>query len=260
MGTLTATPSDFPPYVTLAIAMTGATITRVKVERLDPDGFWRTIVGGDSVPLVAGQGTTQDHEGPLDKAVQYRASQLVPVGSEVVTSAWVTVNSNGRTYLKDMSNPTLIVEIPVVTSIATLTRNARAGVFSVIDRANPIVVSTRRQGPTGEMIAHTLTDAEREQVVDILTRGVVLLLQTPPPYGFGAQYVSIGDVAEARVGLAYEQSRRWTMPFVVVDRPEGLSAPSTIVKTWQAVKDTYPTWGDLKASGKTWRQLLEDGP
>lgn len=246
--------------IKLLIQMTNQAITAVLVERQDPDGFWRTLGQASRLPLVNGQATINDVEMPYDTPVRYRVSQVVPVGSETGLSADITVDSQGESWLKDPAYPTMSVKIPIVTSIQALTRKSRTGVFAVINRANPIVVSGKRQGAEGELVLYTRTDYERNSVNNVIDRGTVLLLQTPPHYGWGSAYVSIADTVETRVGVASEQLRRFDLPFVVVDRPDEISITPALAKTWQAVKTTYPTWGDLKASGKTWRQLLEEGP
>ena len=121
------------------------------------------------------------------------------------------------------------------------------------------MVTAKRQGPIGELVMHTLADMERYAVRDLLARGTVLQLSTPPAYGFGSAYIHVGDVDEARVGLAMAPERRWTLA-VHRGRPAGRSALAADARnTWQAVKDTYVNWAELAASGKTWQQLLEEG-
>jgi hypothetical protein len=234
--------------------------TRVKVDRIGSSGFQSTILAGDSVQLAAGFGSIEDYEAPLDMAVYYIISKVIPVGSAIQTTNEVTVPADGLTWLKDPGYPSMNMTVPVVTSIEALLRPSKAGIFPILDRPNPIVVTGKRQSALGELILHTLTSGERRDMTALLARGTTLLLQTPAEHEFGSQYIHVADVVESRVGLATEPARRWQLPFVIVDRPEGLSAPSAINRTWQAVKDAYPTWAGLKASGLTWQQLLETGP
>jgi hypothetical protein len=200
-----------------------------------------------------------DYEAPLDVPVYYVATQALPLGSETQNSNVVTLFSNGYAWLKDPGYPSLNFRIPVVTSIETLTRAARSGKFPILDRVNPIVVTARRQGAEGTLVMHTLTDTERHSLLDLLARGTILLLQTASFYGFGSQYVWVGDVEEARLSVAQAPERRWTLPFTVVDRPEGLNVQSVTLNTWADVKAKYATWADLAATGKTWAKLLEEG-
>lgn len=255
----TATVSTGTASVHVEVQMS-ASVTKIKLGRVGPDGYAQVIRYGDMLPTTGGFVAVDDYEVPLDTPVYYVASQAAPVGSEKVTSNTVTVPSRGQSWLKDPGNPSLNMRIPVVTSIESLTRTSKTGVFPIIDRVNPITISTKRGGPVGTLVAHTLTDDQRIDMRDLLAKGSVLLLQTPAAYGFGSEYITVVDVEEKRLGLAMEQSRMWTLPFIVVDRPEGLDHQSTVDRTWRAVRDTYATWNDLAAAGKTWEALLEEGP
>jgi len=246
--------------VKLAIQMTDTSTTQITAGRVDANGYTELIRAGDLIDVTNGQTTMRDYEAPLDLPVYYQIYQVTPDNGEVQTSNTVTVPSNGASWLKDPGYPSMNFKVPVVTSIQTLTRAARAGVFNVLDRPLPIVVTAKRQGPVGTLIAHTITDMQRNNLTDLLARGTTLLLQTPWAFGFGSQYVSIGDVEEARVGVAQETIRQWTLPFIVVDRPDGLAAIADSGATWSDVKSQFNTWADLTASGKSWSDLLEDGP
>lgn len=259
MSTVVA--SLIPDKAGVSIVVTfPVTVTKVTVSRHDMNGTITVIRQGESLPLVNGTATVEDYEAPLDLAFNYEAVQITPAGTDKATSNTITVPSGQMGWLKDPGQPGAALQLKIITSIESLSRASRSGVFDILDRARPIVVSGVRGSATGQLVCHTLSDQERTAMHGLLDRGTVLLLQTPDPYGFGSRYVAIADVEESRVGLAMEQARRWTLPFIVVDRPEGLAAQPSSAKTWQAVKDTYPTWGDLAASGKSWRTLLEEGP
>lgn len=261
VATLTATVLSDTAGVKLDIAFP-ATVTKVSVGRYDPSGFVQLIRNGSQVTLAGGLATIYDYEAPLDVNVRYIATQMVPPGppTEVAESAVKVIPSQGLSWLKDPALPSKNMPLRIITSIAQLSRPSRAGVFNILDRTYPVVVTNKRQAPIGEMVCHTLSDQERTGMTDLLARGSILLLQTPGAYGWGSQYVYVSDAVESRVGLAMEQARRWTLPFVVVDRPEGLTEGAANPKTWQAVKDIYATWDALAATGKTWDQLLEEGP
>lgn len=258
MATLTATPE--PAYGRVLLELSGfATATAVDVTRTGPSGMVVTVARGKDFLLTSGAGVLYDYETPLDLPYHYDAVQSQPVGgTEGASSEDVVLVTGDLSWLKDPGYPSYNMAIPVVTNIPQLTRPSRAGVFNILDRRNPVVVTAIRQGAVGTLECHTLNDAQRRSMVDILARGTVLLLQTPSAYGFGSQYVVVDDVVEARVGLAMEPARRWTLPFRVVDRPTDYDK-AVLGRTWRDVKTAYATWGDLKASGKTWRQLAEAG-
>jgi hypothetical protein len=240
------------------VYFTGSAVTAVTIGRQDPGGFQQILRYGDAVPIVDGKLHIEDFEAPLDVPVYYTAAQQAPAGSEVGVSNTVIVPSQGRTWLKDPSYPSRNMVVPVMTSVVNLTRAAQAGIFPILNRPSPVVITTVRAGPEAVITLHTLTDEQRKAMVNILASGSVLLIQTAPNE-LGSIYVHVGDVVEERVGLVQEQSRRWTLPVIVVDRPAGLANASTLDRSWRKVRTTYLTWGDLIATGKTNQQLLDGG-
>lgn len=238
--------------------MIGSAVTAVTIGRQDPGGFQQILRYGDAVPLVGGRAHIEDFEAPLDVPVYYTVAQQAPAGSEVATTNTVIVPSQGKTWLKDPSYPSRNMVVPVMTAVKNLKRAAQAGLFPILGRANPVVITTVRAGPEAVVTLHTLTDAQRRQMVDILASGSVLLLQSGPSET-GSIYIHVGDVGEERVGLVQEQSRVWTLPITVVDRPAGLANANTTDRSWRKVRTTYLTWGDLIATGKTNQQLLDGG-
>jgi hypothetical protein len=259
VGSIIVTPVAAQGKNTVNITM-AATVTKVTVTRQDPIGAASLIRYGDQVPTPGGHVIMDDFEAPLDVQVTYTVTQAVPTGSETYTSAKVVLPSLGLAWLKDPGFPSMNFRVNVLTSIETISRPSRAGIFPILDRVHPVVVTTKRQGDSGVVVLHTLSDAERTSLTDLLARGTALLLQVPNAYAFGSQYIYVGDVDEDRVGLAMEPARKWSLPFVAVDRPEGLYTQPTGGKTWGDVKAVNATWADLKANGKTWQRLLEEGP
>jgi len=262
MATITVTTTVLAEQAGIHVhgAVTGTpVITSVTIGRQDPSGFQQLLRYGEAVPVVAGVVDIDDFEAPLDVPVTYVIAQAVPAGSTVGTSAPVTVPSFGQTWLKDPAYPTRNMVVPVVTSVTGFTRAARAGVFPILGRANPVAVTSVRGGPEGVITLHTLTDDERRRMEDLLSTGSILLAQGPASE-FGSHYLFIGDVGEERIGLVMEPSRVWTLPFVEVDRPAGLVHASTTDRSWRAVRTTYATWGDVIATGKTNQDILDNGP
>jgi hypothetical protein len=234
-------------------------VTAVTVGRQDPSGFSALIRYGESIPVVAGYLSVSDHECPFDVPVSYVVAQAIPVGSETGTSNVVTLASNGQTWLKDPTSPGRNLIIPVMTSMTGATRAAQAGVFTILDRANPVVVSTVRASMAATLTCYTLTDSQEQAMIDALGSGSVLLLSGPAAE-IGAMYIAIGDVGAEMVGLVTEPARLWTLPFQVVDRPIGVTSPNNVDRTWRAVKTKYATCADLTATGKTWQVLIDSGP
>jgi len=245
-------------YVSLQIQFDPA-VTGVSVQRKDPEGWTELIRSGATVPLSGGFAVIYDYEVPLDVEVSYLVTQVTPTTQTPATasSAVLSIYSNGYTWLKDPGLPSRNMRLTEVEGIKDLTRPARAGVFHIIDRTHPVVISARREGRQGEFVFTTTTDQDRLDTILILSRGTVLLLQTPDGYGMGSIYVHVGDVTESRPGaLGTEATRRWTLPIIMVDRPAGL-ATMPVNNTWQNVKDTYLDWQTLYDTRLRWWQVAE---
>lgn len=259
MGTIALAGDTTFAKVTLTITFNPA-VTVVSVTRVHPDGSSQVIRSGAKVVLSGGTATIDDYEVPLDVAVHYEAAQVTPAGTETATSAGITICGYGRSFLRDPAVPSHNMLLQYVESLIDTTRVARAGIFDIVDRPQPIVVSTRRQSWAGDLTLWTYTDAERVQLETLLGRGQVLLFSTAPDYGVGNAYVHVGDVTCSRLPtIGREQTRHWTLPLVEVDRPATLPVMPAAMR-WQDVLYNWATWQDLKASGLTWQQLMDYTP
>lgn len=253
MASITLAPDVAKAMVGLTLSFP-ASVGAVKVERIDAAGSRTTIRAGESFALNGGSGQIQDYEVPLDTAVTYEATQPSP-GTEKATSVAVTIVSYGYTWLRDPGTPSRNLRLDEVTSLETVTREAQAGVFDIIDRKHPIVVAARRHGWEGDLVCVTATSAQRKAMVDLLSRGQILLLSTPAGYDLGNVYVHVGSVSEKRIGVVTEPTREWTLPLVMVDRPSQLATAVTYMR-WIDVETSWPTWNDLYNTGLTWDELL----
>lgn len=257
--TIVATFDDSLSRVKLDLDFYNNLVTSAQVVRVAPDGVETILKSGDKFTLVQGKGTLYDYEVPLDVPVWYKAYQLVPTGSGgnwIGSGTAQTMLSHGVSWLKDPAYPSNNLRLDYVEGVPSLSRKARAGVFDIIDRSTPIIVTARRQSASGDLTFTTMTQTDYEKVVRLVNRGEILLLSSPPTYGVGNVYVHVGDVTEERVALgdATDWVRRWTLPVLVVDRP--LSLTTTVpLERWQDVKSTWATWNDLYAANLTWDQV-----
>lgn len=260
MATVTVTTDDSQASAEVTFTFTDTTVTAARVERIDEGSVATTLRASAALTFTGGAAVVVvDHEIPLDAWVYYRVTQLTPTGSETGTSAWVAVASGGASWLKDPAFPSRSLRLDEVSSITELTRTARSGVFNILDRVEPVVIAARRSAPTGELVCFTATDDQRRSMLDLLSRGQILLLSTPHDYGLGNVYVHVGDVVETRVGLAMNATRQWTLPLTFVQRPLALGNAAMGMR-WADVVYGYTSWSDLLATGMTWGQLLESAP
>lgn len=262
MTTIKCTVDPFASFVVVTATFAAGT-TGAVIERQDPGGPWDYIRAGAIVEVdpVTGKATYEDHEAPMDTSIIYRATKTAPTTPpEQIISKPITLSSYSKVWLKDPAYGSYDTELEEVTGLPELTFPSRAGVFPIIDREDPIVVAARRQGYSGELHFTTRTNTERTNMEQLLRRGQVLLLSVPPEYGMSNAYVHVGDVVQARVGLAMEPTRAWTLPITKVDRPTSLGYVP-LGMHWTDVYYKYTTWQDLMDTGQDWEWVYtEDTP
>jgi hypothetical protein len=270
MATISFVVRQDPPRVDLTATFTDAAVTTASFGRISAGGLTITLRSGATVPVVNKKATITDWEVPLDTAVVYEVVQVLPsTGTESGQGKALTVQSDptggrmrggGYTWLSDPAVSDRALRLDEVQGQKSQNRVSRAGVFAVIDRPKPIVVSSRRASFVGELEFYTATLQQRTTVLDIISRGQVLLLRTPDYFGLGTIYVHVGDVLEERItALAREPSRRWSLPLTEVDRPEGF-ATMTEGMRWIDVNNRYANWQAVYNTGFTWAELLDQPP
>lgn len=163
--------------------------------------------------------TLVDTEAPLDVPIRYELSAPDQPAFRAISEP-VTLPSGGRTWLSHpYSGATLVV---TVAEEPDQTRAISRGVFEVIGRARPIAINAnQRQSSSASLTVWTETFAERDALLAMLDDGAPLLLRAPAELGHGpSEWLSIGDVTYKAVGHgAWEHTREFTLPYVVVDAP-----------------------------------------
>ena len=260
MSTVTVVPTveltNVPPRVRLDVTDTGTpNLFATTVNRLDPDGVLRPVRTTDGNPLTLSTsgsdrvGLLYDYEMPYGASVSYST-----VESPGTVSAAVTVDES-RAWLVHPGVPALSMPITIA-SIGARTRRAQRGIFYPMGRSTPVVQTDgQRKAAEYSLNIYTATDDDRGRIDALFEDAGVLLLNVPASKGWGitAEYVSVGDMSEARVAnfLGYTD-RTWELPLVVVDRPSGGS------QSQRTLADllVYPTLADLQAAYPTLADVL----
>jgi hypothetical protein len=229
---------------------TTATIERVNLST----GSVLGVRNAEPAPLIVGQWLGQDYEAPLDVDFYYRATSPDVPGVELLSRTY-SIPALDRSMLKHPGRPALNASVRIGAA-PNMTRPVTQGVFEVLGRTTPVAVSMRRSAARGELQVVTLDEDERDALLLLLDDGTPLLLQTPSGYGVGNIYVAVGELSEERVtGLGAEWARRWTLPFVVVDRPVGEAL--AVGNTWADVLASYTSWDAMRTAEGTWAGVLE---
>jgi hypothetical protein len=175
-----------------------------------------------STSLLAPVQTVIDGEAPLDVPLVYEVYAPSLIGGRA-RSAPATLASNNATWLTHPAAAAAPVRCaPTLTP--TLARKITQGVFAVIGRANPVVVSaTVRTAPAGTLTFAVESFADRDTLLGLFADGSALLLRPPGDYGYGpGMWIALGDVTEDPQGRpAWMPVRELSAPFQVVDPPAG---------------------------------------
>jgi hypothetical protein len=205
----------------------GATTHKFEVQRsIDNGTTWETIRTTDSGLLTPSSGVAfaYDTEVGNGVSVRYRARALNIITEFTTYSTWssaTTADSWESTswWLKSVSYPVLNMPIRV-DSQPSINRPARQGIFDVLGRPDPIVVTDVRSTGRGD-IRFMLDDAADQADLDaLLDLGEPLLIQAPPTDHWIDRFVVFGDhtrargVDKAKVGWTFD-----SLPWVEVAEP-----------------------------------------
>ncbi len=263
-------------YVIIRVSLVGGTgtDTTYTMERstAGPTGPWDVL--GTAIPLLGERAVFTDTTAPLGVPLWYRITGDQTGDSSV--SAETAIPAAGQVWLKDPLRPWADIAFDfcdVVSSghvegctspdpefvWAGLGRGvwqADAGLFPILNSETPADVWARQKFETNTMRFFTRTLDAIDRVYDLFTAGGPLLLQLPDEYGWHDHYVQPGDVSRDYISRDQRRpDRLWEVPITVVDRPLG-PAQGTTCANWCAVRDTFPTYGDLAGAGGTFEDLL----
>ena len=227
----------------------GSTVSVVRIV----DGVEYPVRGATDVTMRTVDLVLADYEVPQNVTFSYlvRARQSSTIAASTPSS--VGPLDFGGDVIFDLSKPwdAMVVDVE---SFPTLDHDVARDVVQVWDRDDPVVVSGRRQLPSGTLNLITLTLQARTRFLGVIRSGNVLAFSARyPTYGLDpVMYLSVGKVVEARTSqFAVEDSRRWALEVQQVRQPASdvLTAKGTV--TWQAFKDAGGTWAQSK---QTWLQ------
>lgn len=214
--------------------------------RLAPGYDWKALTGDAAITW---QGTPN-------------ASWSQFIGpSQIFAETSVYIGRPNRTLLPKVKLPVFLSD-PVAPQLAQwfelveigdLTFAARQQLYDVLGREAQIAVNQKRAWAAGELRLMTYTLAEAEVAERLFQSGRILYWRNPDPrYPENGWWVAIGNTAQGRVGTSFSWApeRLWQVPFVRVERPEGLIAASSSV-TWGMTRTNY-TWQQLRDAKKDW--------
>ena len=198
----------------------------VEVQRsIDAGTTWTDVRGATYVDST-GNATTftvTDYETPNGQATLYRARATYLSSGLPITGSWTTSASiswaSDLTWLKAPTDPTLNMTL-CMSARMPYRRNRRSGVFQVLGRAAPVVVSDVRSSRSGSLIVETDTTDEADDLVALLDGSPIVLVQFPPEFDIDDKYIAVlSDEELFRSMVAGNVWREWSIEYVEVNAP-----------------------------------------
>ena len=213
-----------------------------------------------------------DNTIPFDTPVWYRITWDPDVAGDIIGP--FSLAGSGNVVLSDPNRPWADIEFGFCDAPQSLVaqactpggnefvwsrfggnvRRASVGLFDRLDSETPADIYARRKNLDSGAIVLTKTLAASQQMYELFTAGGPLFLRAPAEYGPTDYYVQPGDLEDNYLSERIDQRfphRLWSFPYTVVD-PVFTLQQGTDCANWCAVKDTFPTFGDLNATGDTW--------
>jgi hypothetical protein len=232
VSSVTCTPNNSTGAISVVVARNTGTQAwaMIEVERSNDGGTTWTPVRGATrqgatntwmTAWAANSATVVDYESGNGIAALYRARAIHSNSGVEVVGPWTTSSSTSwtstATFIKDPFDPTKNATFRLAVMPGQRSRRPQ-GVFDVLGRSAPIVVSDARKAPAGELAIHTPDSAAATALLR-LADAAVWLLHGPASHRLPA-YVVPAEVDEARaVRNASIGHRYWQVGYQIVERP-----------------------------------------
>lgn len=246
-ASLSTSPAGVPRVKLDAVWTTAPVPTSVTIYRSDPFGARHVVRQADPLVLAAGLGTCYDYEAPLDLT----SSWVVSNGTTEVSSGSLTPTTDGVPWLVHAGLPELSVPLSWVTAWPSWSRSVAQGVFSVLGRRTPVVVSGRRQAESGTLEVVTDSEDATDRMRAILADGTPLLLKGTSRDEPVPRWLAVGDVSESPLDRngTLRSLVAWSLPAQVVDAPAGQALAAVQYANASA---EFSSYADAKAQAPTY--------
>ena len=254
MSSLAVTADDSRARVLLTLDWPG--VDSARIVRNDPNGRQVPVRDAEPLALAGSTGSVEDIEVPLGVYVTYTATDITPGGASI-TSSPVMISPMGRIWLKHPGKPSLNLTL-VPAAAPERRRELDVSVMPAMGRRYPVAVTAgRRRAAEFSLSLRTATLGEAAGLRAILDDGSPLLLQGPPEFDLGSEWIQPMSLREQWIVRYLPNTRRlWELECVTVDRPEGMSMIS-IAGSWRYWQAQYESWAAMRADYPTWREAQD---
>lgn len=243
------------PQIDLVVASSGINPSAaVTIYRTHSDGSRRTVITEAGAHLIGGGWVGFDSHCPFNDPVTYTAV------SSGTTSPGVSLYFPSTvSWLLHPNNPSLSVQIDAVSDMADPAYDTSAVVSFPYGSAYPISLTELTQrAPTGQLTARINSRAKAQAMIALFADGgpVLMNLASNDPNAWWdipwawiqRQVVTPTNPAKNLSSV----SRRFAIPFQVIDTPAGAAVP---LWTCADVVAAYPTCAAVEAAFSTCAQL-----
>lgn len=217
----------------------------------DASQYWYYQIQTTATNLASGTHTVTGGAGAISRAITVALEHAVYLNTQTA-SVTPTLTS---VWLKSPTRPFLNRAVTIVNpSSITVTRAARAGVFSVRGRTLGVAVNDLRGGRQRTLLARTETLDDAQTLDYLLASGDLIYVQSPPGLrNMLTGYFSCGDHTEEWHPLRPAR-RTFALPLTEVAAPSPYVAYAQ--SSWASVLAAYATWADVLAANATWADLI----
>lgn len=227
-----------------ASGLTGSPVTAI-IDRSTDQLNWTTVRGASAVSIVAGATTfpTDDYEFPPDVLIYYRLRSYTS-GAVLIQTLIVSIKVTlSFIWLKFITAPYLNRRV-TLTNWSPIARASRTGIFNVVSRREPVVVTDLHSTRKTTISLATASNDESLAVDLALSLGVPMLLQIPADGScdLPTMYVAIGDYEYTRESVLSHRGK-FSIPLT-----ESAAPPASVTGSpgsWQTVLSNYATWNAL---------------
>lgn len=227
-----------------ATGLTGSPVTGV-IDRSIDQLNWTTVRGATAVSIVGGATVfpTDDYEFPPDVTIYYRL-RTYTAGLVLIQTLTVSIKVTLQfIWFKFITAPFLNRRV-TLTNWSPIARQSRTGIFNVVSRREPVVVTDLHSTRKVTIDLSTAGNDESLAVDLALSLGVPLFLQVPNDgtCDLPSMYVAIGDYEYTRESVLSHRGK------FVVPLTESAAPPPSVTGSpgsWQTVLSNYATWNAL---------------
>jgi len=216
---------------------------------------WRTASEADIRTVTASSNSWQGGSAAISKARLLVLTVRDALDSGTTNLAPVLPSANTNPYwLKNPNRPGQNVRVEIMDLIPT-TRDGRTGVFQILGRSFPVVVSDLMTSRSFSLVIDAPSKSVAKDLEGRFAIGNPMYLQ--PPSGTDDVDAIYFVTTQCKVEQDEKQSLGWTVTVDAIECAMPNPAVYGDTYTWSDVIANYATWSDVIAANATWSDVID---